>query len=61
MSRLLHDLPIIEDVVAGRYRAPELGGPLRTAIRKIAVADSLEGAPRGSWWPASILAGGSRS
>ena len=44
MSRLFHDLPIIEDVVAGRYPAPELGGPLRTTIRKIVVADSLDGA-----------------
>ena len=44
MSRVFHELPIIEDVGAGRYPAPELGGPLRTTIRKIAVADSLTGA-----------------
>ena len=43
MSRVFHELPIIDDVVAGRYPAPELGGPLRTTIRKIAVADSLTG------------------
>jgi glycerol-1-phosphate dehydrogenase [NAD(P)+] len=47
MSRLFHDLPIIEDVLAGRYQAPELGGPLRAPIRTIAVADSLDGAERG--------------
>ena len=46
MSRLFHALPIIEDVLAGRYPAPELGGPLRAPIRTIAVADSLEGAER---------------
>ena len=44
MNRLFYDLPIIEDVVAERYPAPELGGPLRTTIRKIAIADSLAGA-----------------
>lgn len=37
-------LPIIDDAVAGRYHAPELGQPLRTSIRQLAVADSLEGA-----------------
>ena len=44
MTRMFHDLPIIDDVTAGRYPAPELGGPLRTTIRRIAVADSLDGA-----------------
>jgi glycerol-1-phosphate dehydrogenase [NAD(P)+] len=44
MSRLFHDLPIIQDVVTGRYPAPELGRPLQTTIRKVVVADSLDGA-----------------
>lgn len=39
-----HPLPIIDEVVAGRYHAPELGHPLETDIRRIMVADSLEGA-----------------
>jgi glycerol-1-phosphate dehydrogenase [NAD(P)+] len=33
----------IADVLAGRFQAPELGGPLRTTIRRIAIEDSLEG------------------
>jgi glycerol-1-phosphate dehydrogenase [NAD(P)+] len=36
-------LSIIEDVVAGRYQAPELGGPLRSPIERIEIAPSLEG------------------
>lgn len=47
MNRLFHDLPIIEDVLAGRYPAPELGGPLQAPLRRIAVADRLEGAEGG--------------
>lgn len=39
-----HPLPIIDDVLAGRFAAPELGGPLPTKIRRLVVADSLEGA-----------------
>ena len=44
MSTSFHPLPIIDDVLAGRFPAPELGGPLRAPLRRIAVADSLEGA-----------------
>lgn len=44
MTATFHPLPIIDDVVAQRYHAPELGGPLRPPLRRIAVADSLEGA-----------------
>jgi glycerol-1-phosphate dehydrogenase [NAD(P)+] len=44
MTVLFHPLPIIDDVVAHRYQAPELGGPLRPPLRRIAVADSLDGA-----------------
>lgn len=44
MTPLFHPLPIIDDVVAGRFTAPELGRPLETTVRRIAVADSLEGA-----------------
>ena len=44
MTALFHPLPIIDDVVAQRYHTPELGGPLRPPLRRIAVADSLEGA-----------------
>jgi glycerol-1-phosphate dehydrogenase [NAD(P)+] len=46
MMRAFHPLPIIDDVVAGRYQAPELGGPLKTDISRVAVADSLDGAER---------------
>ena len=34
---------IIQDVLAGRVHAPELGGPLRTSIRRIVLEDRLEG------------------
>jgi glycerol-1-phosphate dehydrogenase [NAD(P)+] len=44
MKPLFYPLPIIEDVVAGRFQAPELGRPLATTIRRIAVAKSLDGA-----------------
>lgn len=44
MKPLFYPLPLIEDVVAGRFHAPELGRPLATTIRRIAVAPSLEGA-----------------
>jgi glycerol-1-phosphate dehydrogenase [NAD(P)+] len=46
MKPLFYPLPIIEDVVAGRFHSPELGRPLSTTIRRIAVASSLEGAER---------------
>lgn len=46
MTPLFHPLPIIDDVVAGRYEVPELGRPLETDIRRLVVADSLEGAER---------------
>lgn len=36
-------LAIIEDVVAGRYVAPELGGPLPSPIRRLALEPSLDG------------------
>ena len=44
MTARFHELPIIDEVLAGRFAAPELGGPLATAIRRIAVADMLAGA-----------------
>ncbi|MFL5331845.1 MAG: iron-containing alcohol dehydrogenase [Geminicoccaceae bacterium] len=44
MTARFHELPIIDDVLAGRFAAPELGGPLATAIRRVVVADSLAGA-----------------
>ena len=44
MTALFHPLPIIDEVVAGRYPAPELGGALRSPVRRLAVADSLAGA-----------------
>ena len=59
MTARFHALPIIDEVLAGRFAAPELGGPLATAIRRIAVADSLEGAER-SWSPRSTSAAGWR-
>jgi glycerol-1-phosphate dehydrogenase [NAD(P)+] len=46
MMQAFHPLPIIDDVVAGRYQAPELGGPLKSDIRRLVVADSLDGAER---------------
>ena len=36
-------LAIIEDVVAGRYVAPELSGPLPSPIRRLALEPSLDG------------------
>jgi len=44
VSTTFHPLPIIDEVLAGRFPAPELGGPLRAPLRRIAVADSLDGA-----------------
>jgi glycerol-1-phosphate dehydrogenase [NAD(P)+] len=41
-----NNLEIIEDVVAGRYHAPELGGPLPSPIRRIALERSLAGEER---------------
>ena len=35
--------PIIDEVVAGRYMAPELGRPLQSTIRSLVMAPSLEG------------------
>ncbi len=35
--------PIIDDVVAGRYMAPELGRPLRSTIRSLVIAPTLDG------------------
>lgn len=46
MTAAFHPLPVVDEVVAGRYEAPELGRPLATGIRRIAVADSLDGAER---------------
>jgi glycerol-1-phosphate dehydrogenase [NAD(P)+] len=40
------NLEIIDDVVAGRYRAPELGGPLPSPIRRVALERSLAGSER---------------
>jgi glycerol-1-phosphate dehydrogenase [NAD(P)+] len=44
MTALFYPLPIIDEVIAGRYPAPELGRPLATSIKRIAIADTLEGA-----------------
>jgi glycerol-1-phosphate dehydrogenase [NAD(P)+] len=40
------NLAIIEEVVAGRYHAPELGGPLPSPIRRVALERSLAGRER---------------
>lgn len=44
MTPLFHELPIIDDVIAGRYVARETGKPLGSSIKRVAVATSLEGA-----------------
>jgi hypothetical protein len=41
-----NNLEIIEAVVAGRYYAPELGGPLPSPIRRLALERSLAGQER---------------
>jgi glycerol-1-phosphate dehydrogenase [NAD(P)+] len=40
------NLEIIAEVVAGRYHAPELGGPLPSPIRRVALERSLAGQER---------------
>ena len=51
--------PIIDDVVAGRYRRPgDWAARCARRIRRLAVADASR-APRPSWWPASTSAAGS--
>ena len=46
MSRAWPELGLIDEIVAGRYRAPETGKPLTTAIRRLVIAPSLEGGER---------------
>ncbi len=43
MSRAWPELGLIDEIVAGRYRAAETGRPLSTAIRRLVIAPSLAG------------------
>lgn len=43
MTCMFPALPIIDEVIAGRYMAPELGRPLQPTIRRLVIAPTLDG------------------